>query len=66
MQLEFCSFYEGDLLMEIQQVDDQWIWAKLDRTGQSGLVAVNLTLPLVNFRLLLIFTLRKIENYLFY
>uniref|UniRef100_A0A914RNZ4 Uncharacterized protein n=1 Tax=Parascaris equorum TaxID=6256 RepID=A0A914RNZ4_PAREQ len=46
-----CSFCEGDLLTELQQVDDQWIWARLEKNAQSGLVAVHLTVPLNDKRI---------------
>uniref|UniRef100_A0A915ACF2 Ras-GAP domain-containing protein n=3 Tax=Parascaris univalens TaxID=6257 RepID=A0A915ACF2_PARUN len=45
------SFCEGDLLTELQQVDDQWIWARLEKNAQSGLVAVHLTVPLNDKRI---------------
>ncbi|VDK46428.1 unnamed protein product [Anisakis simplex] len=45
------SFCEGDLLTELQQVDSQWIWARLERNSQSGLVAVELTVPLNDRRI---------------
>ncbi|VDN03650.1 unnamed protein product [Thelazia callipaeda] len=40
------SFCEGDLLTEIQRVDSDWLWARLQKNGKSGLVAVQLTIPL--------------------
>ncbi|VDM92848.1 unnamed protein product, partial [Onchocerca ochengi] len=40
------SFCEGDLLTEIQRVDNEWAWARLEKNGKSGLVAVQLTVPL--------------------
>ncbi|VBB31380.1 unnamed protein product [Acanthocheilonema viteae] len=40
------SFCEGDLLTEIQRVDDEWAWARLEKNGKSGLIAVQLTVPL--------------------
>ncbi|VIO97144.1 SH2 domain containing protein [Brugia malayi] len=40
------SFCEGDLLTEIQRVDNEWAWARLEKNGKSGLVALQLTVPL--------------------
>lgn len=45
------SFCEGELLTEIQQVDEKWIWARLERTSQTGLVAADLTLLLNDKRI---------------
>ncbi|VDM46967.1 unnamed protein product [Toxocara canis] len=45
------SFCEGDLLTELQEVDSQWIWARLEKNTQSGLVAVHLTIPLNDKRI---------------
>lgn len=42
------SFCEGDLLTEIQRVDNEWAWARLEKNGKSGLIAVQLTVPLVS------------------
>lgn len=42
------SFCEGDLLTEMQRVDSEWFWARLERSGRSGLAAVQLTVPLVS------------------
>ncbi|MFH4975832.1 hypothetical protein AB6A40_002541 [Gnathostoma spinigerum] len=43
------SFCKGDMLMEIQQIDENWMWARLEKSRLHGLVAIRLTTPLSDY-----------------
>uniref|UniRef100_A0A3B4ZVL9 LIM and SH3 domain protein 1 n=1 Tax=Stegastes partitus TaxID=144197 RepID=A0A3B4ZVL9_9TELE len=35
------SFVDGDLIVDVQQIDEGWMYGRVDRTGQQGMLPAN-------------------------
>ncbi|XDV13385.1 hypothetical protein PO909_001801 [Leuciscus waleckii] len=35
------SFLDGDLIMDVQQIDEGWMYGRVERTGQQGMLPAN-------------------------
>lgn len=35
------SFMEGDVILDVQQIDDGWMFGRVQRTGQTGMLPAN-------------------------
>lgn len=35
------SFMEGDVIVDVQQIDEGWMYGRVERTGQSGMLPAN-------------------------
>lgn len=35
------SFMDGDLIVEVQQIDEGWMYGCVERTGQRGMLPAN-------------------------
>ncbi|XP_070304461.1 LIM and SH3 domain protein 1 isoform X2 [Salvelinus sp. IW2-2015] len=40
------SLQEGDLIADVQQIDDGWMYGRIERTGQQGMLPANYVQPL--------------------
>lgn len=42
------SLQEGDLIADVQQIDEGWMYGRIERTGQQGMLPANYVQPLWN------------------
>lgn len=35
------SFLDGDVIMDVQQIDEGWMYGRVERTGQQGMLPAN-------------------------
>ena len=35
------SLQEGDLVVDVQQIDEGWMYGRIERTGQQGMLPAN-------------------------
>lgn len=35
------SFADGDLIVDVQQIDEGWMFGRVERTGQQGMLPAN-------------------------
>ncbi len=35
------SFQDGDMIMDVQQIDEGWMYGRVERTGQQGMLPAN-------------------------
>ncbi len=35
------SFLDGDMIMDVQQIDEGWMYGRVERTGQQGMLPAN-------------------------
>ncbi|XP_067100646.1 LIM and SH3 domain protein 1-like [Osmerus mordax] len=40
------SLQEGDLVVDVQQIDEGWMYGRIERTGQQGMLPANYVQPL--------------------
>lgn len=40
------SLQEGDLIADVQQIDEGWMYGRIERTGQQGMLPANYVQPL--------------------
>lgn len=39
------SFQDGDLIVDVQQIDEGWMYGRVERTGQQGMLPANYVEP---------------------
>lgn len=35
------SFMDGDVIVDVQQIDEGWMYGRVERTGQQGMLPAN-------------------------
>lgn len=35
------SFVDGDVIVDVQQIDEGWMYGRVERTGQQGMLPAN-------------------------
>uniref|UniRef100_A0A3P9NDD7 SH3 domain-containing protein n=1 Tax=Poecilia reticulata TaxID=8081 RepID=A0A3P9NDD7_POERE len=35
------SFLDGDMIVDVQKIDDGWMYGRVERTGQQGMLPAN-------------------------
>ncbi|XP_068606527.1 LIM and SH3 domain protein 1 [Brachionichthys hirsutus] len=40
------SFIDGDLIVDVQRIDDGWMYGRVERTGQQGMLPANYVEPI--------------------
>lgn len=35
------SFMDGDVILDVQQIDEGWMYGRVERTGQQGMLPAN-------------------------
>lgn len=35
------SFQDGDVILDVQQIDEGWMYGRVERTGQQGMLPAN-------------------------
>lgn len=40
------SFMDGDVIVDVQQIDEGWMYGRVERTGQSGMLPANYVEPI--------------------